>query len=33
MHGIREELPALERELEETRNLLASDYGGRTHYW
>jgi hypothetical protein len=33
MHGIREELPRLERELAEARTLLATDFGGRAHYW
>jgi hypothetical protein len=33
MHGIREELPVLERELAQTRIFLANNFGGRAHYW
>jgi hypothetical protein len=33
MWGIREELPGLVSELEETRRLAADNYGGRAAYW
>lgn len=33
MHALREGLPLLQRELDETRRHIVTDYGGRRHYW